>query len=92
MDLIKNLSIFWRFLKEDKNLPADICVVIFFVVDVLCRDANKSGIAMANSKVAVRIPNIRPWKHGGIDKQHCGNEHNNLNLQNGNIIFCFKLI
>ncbi len=43
-----------------KNLPIDICVVILFVVDVLCRDANKSEIAMANSKVAVRIPNIKP--------------------------------
>ncbi len=43
-----------------KNLPIDICVVILFVVDVLCRDANKSEIAMANSKLAVRIPNIKP--------------------------------
>ncbi len=46
--------------RGNKNLPVDICVVILVVVDVLCRDANKSGIAMANSKLAVRIPNIRP--------------------------------
>ncbi len=80
-DLIKNLSVFWRLLKENKNLPVDICVVILFVVDVLFRDANKSGIAMANSKLAVRIPNIRPWKYDGIDEQHCGNARNDFNLQ-----------
>ncbi len=75
-----------------KNLPVDICVVIFVVVDVLCEDVNQSEIIMTNSKLAVRIPNIRPCKYGDIDEQHCGNVHKDLNLQNGNIIVCFKLI
>lgn len=92
MDLIKKWSIFWRLLKENKNLQVDICVVIPFVVDVLFRDAKKSGVTMTNSKLAARTPNIMPLTYGGIDEQHSGNVHKLLNLQNSNIILCFKLI
>jgi hypothetical protein len=92
VDLIRNVSVFRRFLKENKILPVDICVVILFVIDVLCEDVNQSEITMANIKLAVRRPNIKPFKHGGIDEHHCGDVHKDFNLKNGNIIFCFKLI
>ena len=43
-----------------RKLPVNTCIVILDVVDILCRDANKSGVAMANSKIPVRRPNIKP--------------------------------
>jgi hypothetical protein len=57
-----------------------MCVVILFVVEVLCGDVNKSAIAIANSKPAVSRPNIRPWTNDGIVKQHCGNVNKDFNL------------
>ncbi len=80
MNLIKNPSVLRRSLKENENLPVDICVVILCVVEVLCRDANKSAIAMANSKLAVSKPNIKPCTQGGIDKQYCRNIDKHFNL------------
>jgi hypothetical protein len=65
---------------NSSNSPIDICAIILVVVDVLCRDANKSGIAMTNSKLAVRTPNSKPCKHGDMDKQHCGNVNSDLDL------------
>ncbi len=64
-----------------RNLPVNIRVVKLFVIGVLCEDVNQSEIIMANSKPAVRRPNVRPWNHGDIDEQHCGNINKDLNLQ-----------
>jgi hypothetical protein len=43
-----------------RNLPVNIRVVKLFVIGVLCEDVNQSEIIMANSKPAVRRPNVRP--------------------------------
>jgi hypothetical protein len=73
-------------------LPVNICVVALLIVEVLCRDVNQSEITMANNKPAVRTPNVRPLKYGDFDEQYCDNLYKDFDLQNGNIIFSFKLI